>query len=94
MQLLKIWNTISWCITIGLELFFVWSGVFSFWDINYDHYFEWRLLALLFLLHAVSLSLVCRVLKTVVPEPPCLKKPASRREHRAPIDPIDDLNEF
>ena len=66
----RLWILFSWAAALAVagDLFLI--GGLSPADLNYDHFGELRLTALLFVMHAVSLTLVFHVLKPLVKEPP------------------------
>lgn len=68
----RLWILFSWAAALAVvgDLFL--SGGLSPADLNYDHYWDLRLIALLFVMHAASLTLVFNVLRRLVKEPPPL----------------------
>jgi len=80
----RLWILFSWAAALFVagNLFFH-GGLFPA-SLNYDHFEELRLIALLFAMHAVSLTLVFSVLKRLVKEPPA--PPAFKAED----DPYND----
>ena len=75
MELLKFWNGICWAVTVFLLAAGLITGVFS---ADFPEFLSLRVLALLLLMHDISLSLVLRVLREVLPTPPCLSKKDGR----------------
>ncbi len=80
----RLWILFSWAAALFVAGGLFLRGGLSPASLNYDHYGELRLIALLFLLHAVSLTLVFSVLKQLVNEPPLPPSP------KAEDDPYSD----
>ena len=76
----RLWILFSWAAALFVagNLFFH-GGLFPA-SLNYDHFEELRLIALLFAMHAVSLTLVFSVLKRLVKEPPTPPPPKSQKK--------------
>ena len=80
----RLWILFSWAAALFAAGNLLLYGGLSPSSLNYDHFEELRLIALLFAMHAVSLTLVFSVLKRLVKEPP--SPPAPKTES----DPYDD----
>ena len=80
----RLWILFCWAAALfAAGKLFLYGGL-SPSSLNYDHFEELRLIALLFAMHAVSLTLVFSVLKGLVKEPP--SPPAPKAED----DPYND----
>ena len=80
----RLWILFSWAAALfAAGKLFLYGGL-SPSSLNYDHFEELRLIALLFAMHAVSLTLVFSVLKRLVKEPPSPPAPT------AEDDPYND----
>ena len=77
MKGLRFWNLICWVAALLVVVPLTLKGAFTPSSLNYGHYEELRLIALLFLLHAASFTLILEVLKKVVKEPPLPPPPES-----------------
>ena len=71
----RLWIFFSWAAALAVAGNLFLNGGLSLADINYDHFEELRLIALLFVMHAASLTLVFSVLKRLVKEPPLSPQP-------------------
>ena len=80
----RLWILFSWAAALFAAGNLLLLGGLSPANPNYDHFGELRLIALLFVMHAVSLTLVFSVLKRLVKEQP--SPPAPKTES----DPYDD----
>ena len=80
----RLWILFSWGAALFVTGDLLLLGGLSPSSLNYDHYGELRLIALLFVMHAVSLTLVFSVLKRLVKEPPSPPVP------KAENDPYND----
>ena len=80
----RLWILFSWAAALFVVGNLFLYGGLSPSSLNYDHFEELRLIALLFAMHAVSLTLVFSVLKRLVKEPP--SPPAPKAED----DPYND----
>ena len=75
----RLWILFSWAAALFAAGNLLLLGGLSPANPNYDHFGELRLIALLFVMHAVSLILVFSVLNCLVKEPPS-PPPASKAE--------------
>lgn len=79
MKGMRLWNLVCWAAVLLLVVPPALNGAFSPSSINYGHYEVQRLIALRFLMHAISFTLILGVLKGLMKEPP-LPPPAPKAE--------------
>ena len=70
MKGMRLWLLFSWAAALYVGVMLSLSGGLSPADLNYDHFFVERQIALLFVMHAISLTVVFSILKKLVKDPP------------------------